>query len=264
MCMGCSRLRVERKRIIARHGYKGLADRAYEDAMTDLEDQWNALPCRLMDQDYWRNSVSGIRRYFTSIDPAALPLIAGPFKSPLVADFSIKAGIADYQDMYSFNSRPLTVAARFNQVTNGALLEEEKRVQLCAGDKFGEFEGHRAWLFDLRTGLLKSCWQDQYVWHPAAVFSANEEVDDFGPHGIHGFKSEDEIERYASAFPHEVVVFGRVRLWGDVIEHDRGYRAEFARIVGLDRIRCPADVPASSVSLAALRRLYNVEEPNGN
>ncbi len=32
------------------------------------------------------------------------------------------------------------------------------------------------------------------------------------------------------------VAYGSVRLWGDVTEHRRGYRAEFARIATLDGV----------------------------
>lgn len=48
----------------------------------------------------------------------------------------------------------------------------------------------------------------------------------------------------ASAF-----VSGTVRLWGDVVEHEFGYRAEFAKLHSLDKIYGDGD-------LAALRAKY--------
>jgi hypothetical protein len=39
---------------------------------------------------------------------------------------------------------------------------------------------------------------------------------------------------YPEDSPPDAVVFGRVELWGEVIEHEDGYRAEFASIVSLD------------------------------
>lgn len=34
-------------------------------------------------------------------------------------------------------------------------------------------------------------------------------------------------------------VVGRVEIWGEVVEHERGYRAEYARVVAIDRVYSP-------------------------
>jgi hypothetical protein len=49
----------------------------------------------------------------------------------------------------------------------------------------------------------------------------------------------------------ETFVAGTIKLWGDVVEHERGYRAEFAKINSLDAIYGPGD-------LAELRTKYGV------
>ena len=46
-------------------------------------------------------------------------------------------------------------------------------------------------------------------------------------------------------------VIGTVDLWGTVIEHERGYRAEFASVATLDDV-------IGKVDLEALRRRYRV------
>jgi hypothetical protein len=32
----------------------------------------------------------------------------------------------------------------------------------------------------------------------------------------------------------EMLLFGKVKIWGEVVEHEAGYRSQFARIVSLD------------------------------
>jgi len=45
--------------------------------------------------------------------------------------------------------------------------------------------------------------------------------------GVYAWKTRAQAMRYAPAQP---IVIGQVRLWGEVVEHQRGYRAQFARI----------------------------------
>ena len=47
--------------------------------------------------------------------------------------------------------------------------------------------------------------------------------------------------------------YGSVRIWGEVIEHAAGYRAEFARVVSIDGV-----YPQDNDLLAALRGKYRV------
>lgn len=54
-----------------------------------------------------------------------------------------------------------------------------------------------------------------------------------GDIGIHAFK----LQRHALKFASEwggALVWGRVHLWGDIVEHEIGYRAEYARIFAID------------------------------
>ncbi len=49
----------------------------------------------------------------------------------------------------------------------------------------------------------------------------------------------------------ETLVAGTIKMWGDVVEHEKGYRAEYAKINSLDAIHGPGD-------LEELRRVYGV------
>lgn len=51
--------------------------------------------------------------------------------------------------------------------------------------------------------------------------------------GVYAVMRRDQVEAFAFAWDHRDVVVGRVELTGLVIEHERGYRAEHARIVEL-------------------------------
>lgn len=51
--------------------------------------------------------------------------------------------------------------------------------------------------------------------------------------GIHAYKkARDFLKSHAS----ELHIYGKVAMFGDVIEHELGYRAEFAKIISLDGV----------------------------
>ena len=60
------------------------------------------------------------------------------------------------------------------------------------------------------------------------------EVEDYGKAGVHAWK----LKRDAIALMVEAGggVVGSVLLWGNVVEHERGYRAEFGKVRSLDYI----------------------------
>lgn len=137
-----------------------------------------------------------------------------------------------------------------------------------AGVTAGEIIGYRAWL--LRNDTLYSMYMDSYAWTPGGVeqaFSLNHSM-----HGIHSFKhAGSALAEYApsarSALP---IVFGEVAMWGEVYEHERGYRAEFAairKIYGI--VRQPCGDPGEgrrrglwprTTDLEILRKRYGVVE----
>lgn len=78
--------------------------------------------------------------------------------------------------------------------------------------------------------------------------------------GIHGFKSASwmMMEFSPSHDPRidKYLIYGTVALWGDVIEHQEGFRAEFGKINTLDQIDAGL---GHEETLDKLRKLYGVE-----
>jgi len=97
-----------------------------------------------------------------------------------------------------------------------------------AGISAGEIIGHRAWRCS--TGGLLQSMAVGTIWPPDEPMTGDVRRD-----GVHAFKSQsDALTEYALTACRVVpVAIGTVMLWGEVIEHERGYRAEFARV---DRI----------------------------
>lgn len=71
--------------------------------------------------------------------------------------------------------------------------------------------------------------------------------------GVHAFKSTHELSNYINgvAVP-SATIYGTVALWGDIVEHELGYRAQFARVLSIDH----AMHPDCEAKLPALRARY--------
>ncbi len=104
------------------------------------------------------------------------------------------------------------------------------------GLRLGEVIAHRAWRvikpgwFRSGDDRLHSILMKDYVWHPDQPASG-----DVRTHGIYSFRdmirSRDEYQFYVGNGP---LLFGKVKIWGEVVEHEWGYRSEFGKIVSLD------------------------------
>ena len=95
--------------------------------------------------------------------------------------------------------------------------------------------GWKAWQVT-KDGRLSSYYYNLY-WSPREAKQATCQKTHIGfgiPHnrcscGIYAAKSFNELKRAVDLFPFELgAVVGRVALWGRVIEHEFGWRAEFA------------------------------------
>src|SRR5262249_50783087 len=105
------------------------------------------------------------------------------------------------------------------------------------GIRAGEIVAYRAWQvigprwFQSGDDRLHSVFVEDYVWHPDKPASGNVRT-----HGIYSFRQVIRSMReygYTSVGD-ELLLFGKVKIWGEVIEHQLGYRSQFARIVSLD------------------------------
>jgi hypothetical protein len=135
----------------------------------------------------------------------------------------------------------------------------------------GEIIGWRAWRVVEGTHLsheedrvpyacvLKSC-TTEVSWVRGVPFKADAKPTDydasgFAP-GVHAWKKKDDAVGYSAGsffWGHSVVV-GEVELWGEVVEHEDGYRAEYTQIKSIygnsalaDRVREFYGVPASAI-----------------
>jgi hypothetical protein len=144
-----------------------------------------------------------------------------------------------------------------------------------AGIRTGELIGYRGWLVLERHDL--SSVAHQFVWKPGEIVegkisecvagSAFWSDPIFG--GTYSFFDASECEKQfsgvdSSKFPADCYVghsftrvlgiaFGTIKMWGEVIEHELGYRAQFARLHSIDRV-------VGAVDLEALRAKYGPPE----
>jgi hypothetical protein len=106
------------------------------------------------------------------------------------------------------------------------------------GVRAGEIIACRAWrVIDgnwFRNGddnRLHSVAMRNYVWHLDKPASG-----DVRTHGIYSFR---DVIRSKEEYGYEVdesemLLFGKVKIWGEVVEHEAGYRSEFGKIMSLD------------------------------
>jgi hypothetical protein len=97
------------------------------------------------------------------------------------------------------------------------------------GFKVGEIIGWRGWKIT-PTGFLRSMSAD-VLWPPDEPMEGKTKTRE-EHNGVYAFKAcKDFLKQMENA---GLEVYGRVALWGDVIEHELGYRAEYAKVVSLD------------------------------
>ncbi len=95
-----------------------------------------------------------------------------------------------------------------------------------AGISAGEIIAHRAWRV-CDNGLLQSMAVDT-IWAPNEVMEGSPNLG----LGVHAFKTASAALTEYGNQSH--VAIGTVLLWGEVIEHEFGYRAEFGKVNSID------------------------------
>ena len=122
-----------------------------------------------------------------------------------------------------------------------------------AGFRAGEIIVPRVWT--LYGNLLHGAFFMGHAWLPYIPVRGDPYAEGAG---VHAFKSLDEAFEYADQasnwiFPSGSVVVGHVALWGDVIEHEHGYRAQYGSVHSI--LNAANDNP----KLDLLRRRYGCE-----
>ena len=103
------------------------------------------------------------------------------------------------------------------------------------GIRAGEIIAYRAWrvitpsLFRSGDELLHSVYMRDYVWLPDEPASG-----DVRTYGIYSFRDVIRSKQDYSYNAYGPLLFGRVKIWGEVVEHEAGYRSQFGKIVSLD------------------------------
>lgn len=124
-----------------------------------------------------------------------------------------------------------------------------------AGISIGELTGWRGWLIDhnwpnCRDQRLQSITADAR-WDFEVPMQGDPEK---YHQGVYSFKSLNLLDRN---MPTGRYVLGTIKMWGRVIEHDSGYRAEFAKVSSI--ISVPFELrTVSGWKLKRLRQMYNV------
>lgn len=90
--------------------------------------------------------------------------------------------------------------------------------------KAGELVAWRIWLMKA-DGTLTSTAVDT-VWEEGKVIEGNV---DAGV-GVHAWKTEAQARAFADSYRGMSLAIGSIELWGQVIEHDEGYRAQYGQI----------------------------------
>lgn len=124
-----------------------------------------------------------------------------------------------------------------------------------AGIRVGEVVAWRVW--NLHKGLLWSV-ATNHEWVPGEPMTGDVSTD-----GVHAFKDAGEAVRYGQGNL-LLGVLGQVAMWGQVIEHEAGWRAEFAKIVRLERIfHSAANIAQFGPATVPIEIIYGLRELYG-
>lgn len=179
-----------------------------------------------------------------------------PHRNPLKASGAGHAGIPAGHSFFTYKGVPVIPDHASGPIED-------------AGIRAGEIIGRRAWLLD-PEGLLRSVYMHQALWLPGRIMQGDDPdshvIDWIGLSsdrhaGIHAFKDDVagflNVRDYVSAWRHRFFpvsrnllgpdpaaerhpykhcpfVTGKIAMWGKVIEHEHGYRAQYAAIHSLD------------------------------
>lgn len=100
------------------------------------------------------------------------------------------------------------------------------------GIRAGEVVAWRAWKIN-GSGFLTSVSASR-VWAPGEPMTAETLSADLG---IHAFKNQSRVLTFIQEYgPSLISAVGTVELWGEVVEHEIGYRAEFAAVRSIEYV----------------------------
>lgn len=141
--------------------------------------------------------------------------------------FALRGGYSSIDQISAAHAAHLyAISSKFLQKIN--LTEDVPKVTT-----FGEIIGWRAWLVDPEKLTLKALFHRGFEWQPGvnkAIGLPSEE----GEVGLHAHRHMQGLFKQEGTYWQAI---GTVLMWGDVVEHEAGYRAEFARVETLRLFR---------------------------
>lgn len=120
-----------------------------------------------------------------------------------------------------------------------------------SGIRVGEIIAYRMW--QLAGDYLQS-YSMERIWAPEEAMTG--EPSDHGDKGIWAFKEKNRA--IYKMLQCSNAVYGSVKLWGKVIEHELGYRAEYAKIVSIDDLSKDITKKEKYGILETLRKNYQL------
>ena len=160
------------------------------------------------------------------------------------ADAQTSCDSAGSSDTGHHRTEPLLITG--NKTRDAALGEPTIRA--------GEIIGWRFW--KLHDGLLRSVFIP-YTWHPGVFERSSSKQGGFQNPGYHAFRNKEQAEREMSAHTYWTpFVIGSVAMWGEVIEHEHGWRSEYAAVHSIINITGYISFRIKHLLLLELREKY--------
>jgi hypothetical protein len=122
-----------------------------------------------------------------------------------------------------------------------------------SGLQAGEITGHRCWRVEgdtLRSVSMSHRWPHDKPLEMEGDFQHSG--------GIYAYKTDCDLATKGRGYWEwvpECMVLGTVEMWGEIVEHENGYRAQYAQVSSLTGI-----VNGTGEQLQALRRAYGLPE----
>src|SRR5262245_10373931 len=118
----------------------------------------------------------------------------------------------------------------------------------------GEIIGWRFW--KLRNGLLDSVFVP-YTWRPGVFERSSCKHGRFKNPGYHAFRDKEQAEHEAFILAcSSLFVIGSVSMWGEVIEHQHGWRSEYIAVRSITEITGARSFSNKHWLLVELREKY--------
>lgn len=130
---------------------------------------------------------------------------------------------------------------------------------LPTGIRAGEIIGWRVWLLNRSRMRLQSILLE-FEWDPEWTSEETRPIEGSHGCGFHAWKEFDDAANYRDSLgrynlnTHDGII-GQVKLWGTVLEHELGYRAQFAKVHTL--------VSGPRLDLFELREIYGADSGVG-